>query len=163
MNDAATLLHEAASRGDLSGVQTAITQGAHVDTKASNGRTALIAACAEGHLEILQYLVKECNADVNVKNDDGKTALHLAASKGHLVLVRYLVEQCHANVNDKDSLGDSALHMAALFNQVDIFRYFVEKCNADANSKAILCRCLLPVSKVVWNLFATLLRNAMSM
>ncbi len=51
------------------------------------GSSSLILASAEGHLEVVKYLVSE-GADIHAEND---CAARWASRKGHLEVVKYLV------------------------------------------------------------------------
>ena len=66
-----------------------VENGADANAKDDNGRTALMDASYNGHLEIVKYLV-ENGADVNVKNDQGKTALDIAKEKEYTTIAKYL-------------------------------------------------------------------------
>lgn len=55
------------------------------------GATPLYLACQEGHLHVVEYLVKDCGADVHLRAHDGMTCLHAAAHMGHHALVAWLV------------------------------------------------------------------------
>src|SRR5689334_725009 len=55
------------------------------------GRTALIIAAIEGHLEIVRMLV-EAGSDLNIVDAEGETALSLARSYGNLDVAALLVE-----------------------------------------------------------------------
>jgi ankyrin repeat protein len=51
-----------------------------------------------GKLDVIKYLVEQCNANVEARSNYGTTALHAAILCGKLDAVKYLVEQCIANV-----------------------------------------------------------------
>ena len=53
--------------------------------------TPLHCASAEGHLQVVQYLIK-LNCDINCRDVDDSTSLHLAAYCGHLDVCHQLVE-----------------------------------------------------------------------
>ena len=55
------------------------------------GRTALIIAAIEGHLEIVRMLV-EAGSDLNIVDAEGSTALSLARSYGNLDVAALLAE-----------------------------------------------------------------------
>lgn len=55
------------------------------------GATPLYLACQEGHLHVVEYLVRDCGADVHLRAQDGMTPLHAAAHMGHYALVVWLV------------------------------------------------------------------------
>lgn len=62
-----------------------------VNSQTKNGATPLYLACQEGHLEVVQYLVKDCGADPNIRANDGMTPLHAAAQMGHNTVIVWLV------------------------------------------------------------------------
>ena len=76
-----------------------------IDVAADNGWTALMTAASGCHLEVVRYLVGECNASVEVANREGDAALIFAASGCHLEVVRYLVGECNASVEVADGAG----------------------------------------------------------
>lgn len=57
------------------------------------GATPLYLACQEGHLHVVEYLLKDCGADVHLRAQDGMTPLHAAAHMGHYELVVWLVSK----------------------------------------------------------------------
>lgn len=62
-----------------------------VNAQTKNGATPLYLACQEGHLEVTQYLVQECDADPHLSAHDGMTPLHAAAQMGHISVIVWLV------------------------------------------------------------------------
>lgn len=64
-------------------------QGEDVNTKNSNGDTALFAAAVNGHVEMCSYLISQ-GADVLTASMGGMTALHLAAREGHTDIIRLM-------------------------------------------------------------------------
>lgn len=62
-----------------------------VDCQTGTGATPLYLACQEGHLHVVEYLVKDCGANVHVRAKDGMSVLHAAAHMGHHALVVWLV------------------------------------------------------------------------
>jgi hypothetical protein len=64
-------------------VQLLVATGkAEVDSKSDGGRTPLSYAAANGHLEVVKFLVQEAQpkADIRSKDNDDKTALDLATA-----------------------------------------------------------------------------------
>lgn len=62
----------------------------------ATGATPLYLACQEGNLHVVEYLVKDCEADVHLRAHDGMTCLHAAAHMGHQAVVVWLVsEEAH--------------------------------------------------------------------
>lgn len=62
-----------------------------VNSQTKNGATPLYLACQEGHLEVVQYLAKDCGADPSIRANDGMTPLHAAAQMGHNTVIVWLV------------------------------------------------------------------------
>jgi len=62
-----------------------------VNSQTQNGATSLYLACQEGHLEVVQYLVKDCGSDPSIRANDGMTPLHAAAQMGHNTVIVWLV------------------------------------------------------------------------
>lgn len=76
----------AAKRGDASIVMSLYLSSAttmDVNQRESGGQTALHAASANGHAEVVKLLVEEIDGDVSCVCEQGYTPLLLAAGKGH--------------------------------------------------------------------------------
>ena len=78
---------EAAAAGDLSKVVVAVNQGADVNVRNAEARTALMRSSKRGFEKVVRYLIDN-GADVNAKDNNGKTALMGAAKKGHSDIVK---------------------------------------------------------------------------
>ena len=84
-------LHRAAKDGDLARVQALVTAGDDIDEEEEAwNQTPLLYAAQEGHVKVVQYLVK-CGANKEASGS-GCTALYVAAMDGHLAVVQILVE-----------------------------------------------------------------------
>ncbi|KAG5608574.1 hypothetical protein H5410_019855 [Solanum commersonii] len=70
-------LLEAARYDDLDDVMSLASSGVSLDSKDSEGRTALHMASANGHCSIVEYLIRN-GADVNASNVEKNTPLHWA-------------------------------------------------------------------------------------
>ncbi len=84
-------LLEAALQGDEEVARQALKDGAQINTRDRNGKTALILAAENGHLPVVQLLLDK-GASINTKSYNGKTALSAAASQGHEQVVKALVK-----------------------------------------------------------------------
>src|ERR1700722_6416665 len=80
----------AAGAGDLARVDALLSTKADINTKTTEGKTALIVASENGHLGVVQALLG-ANADVNAEMSNGFSALMIAAGNGHLEVVRALL------------------------------------------------------------------------
>lgn len=81
------------------------------NSKDSEGRTPIHLAAENGHLKVVELLIKS-DAEVDSTDDDGLTALMQAAAAGHADVVQSLIN-AKADVSKKDLSGQSALHQAA--------------------------------------------------
>ena len=70
----------AASSGDVRAAEVLLEAGADIETKGSNGETAVIAAALNGHAPVVELLL-EAGADPDVQANHGNTALFLAAER----------------------------------------------------------------------------------
>jgi ankyrin repeat protein len=77
-SDLLAAVYDAASEGNIGLVKTYLSANGNsliVDGD-QNGYTLLHAAAAYCRLDLMNYLMTECNADVNVVDKDGDTPLH---------------------------------------------------------------------------------------
>uniref|UniRef100_A0A3Q3GMI3 Ankyrin repeat domain-containing protein 16 n=1 Tax=Labrus bergylta TaxID=56723 RepID=A0A3Q3GMI3_9LABR len=87
--------------GQLSSLQKHITPGGGSTAAQTvcgkhfgrSGDTLLHYACRHGHLDVVEYLVKQVGMDVEVCNNDYKRPLHEAASMSHQECVSYLLRE----------------------------------------------------------------------
>ncbi|TRY99447.1 hypothetical protein DNTS_022993 [Danionella cerebrum] len=84
-----------------------------VNFQTKNGATPLYLACQEGHLEVVQYLVKDCGAEPRMRANDGMTPLHAAAQMGHNTVIVWLMSFTEISLADRDNDGATAMHFAA--------------------------------------------------
>ncbi|KAI1077965.1 hypothetical protein F5B20DRAFT_549960 [Whalleya microplaca] len=96
-----------------------------------DGTTALQAASARGHKEIVQILLAN-NAEVNLKSSAG-TALQLASVGGHIEVVRMLLDN-GANVNIHHGYYGTALQEASASAHKDIVQVLLDH-GADVNAQ----------------------------
>ena len=95
-------------------------------------KSALATAIENGHLEMIQYLVEEHNADMNAPlNDDDMTPLHHACGECRFDIVKYFVEDIAVNLFDSDNDYWTALHYACLGGSLEIVRYLIEEHDLD--------------------------------
>jgi len=83
-------LLEAARYDDIEDVISLASSGVSLDSKDSQGRTALHMASANGHLAIVDYLITN-GVDVNAANVEKNTPLHWACLNGHIEVVKNLI------------------------------------------------------------------------
>ncbi|KAL4706221.1 hypothetical protein ACJJTC_018405 [Scirpophaga incertulas] len=83
-----------------------------------HGFSPLHWACKEGHIKIVEMLIRR-GARVNVTNMGDDTPLHLAAAHGHRAIVQMLL-QSRVDVNFTNEHGNSPLHYACFWGYTAI-------------------------------------------
>ena len=106
----------AASEGELVEVARMLTAGASPGAK-YQGSPALTNAAANGHLDVVQLLVR-AGAKLEETDGDGYTALMAAAWNGNTSAAETLLG-LGANMHTPDNGGATALHHAAKYGQLD--------------------------------------------
>eukprot|EP00833_Pecoramyces_ruminatium_P011921 jgi/Orpsp1_1/1185953/evm.model.c7180000096210.1 len=82
-------------------------------------------AIRENSVDMVEFLIKDCGAEVNVIFESGYTPLILAISKGNIEIVKILINH-GADINMMKN-SDSPLNLAIARNMEDIVHYLVEK------------------------------------
>jgi len=106
----------AALSGDLTTVQTLLTQGVNVNCSQQGGWTALMNATLQGHATVVDALIR-AGADLNLKDNGGFTALMYAASYRRYNIAESLVK-AGANLDIADNAGRNILQYAQSDPQV---------------------------------------------
>ncbi|ORX78665.1 ankyrin, partial [Anaeromyces robustus] len=91
------------------------------------GSTALHMAAANGHIDIIKYLIDDCNLskkELEIKNDEGNTPLHWAALNGYLEAVKLLMTS-GASGNIKNNADKEPGYYAELKGHQDIVNYIL--------------------------------------
>lgn len=107
---ASPALWTAAEKGDLKGVQKAVTDGQNINAADGDRYTALLFAAAAGKVGVVRWLLAN-GADPNLANAQGQTPLMGASLKGEIAVVRALLEG-GALSGIRDNNGRTALDYA---------------------------------------------------
>lgn len=94
--------------GDLEDVRTLYQESYKVD---DDGNTGLHFASANGHFDVVQHILDNCEFDINKSNSTGNTPLHWAAFNGNLSIIELLLAK-GASPDIKNQLGRSASTLA---------------------------------------------------
>jgi len=101
-NGTATALWLAAWKGHAEAVRWLLGRGADGSTSYhctsrtgvdSSGRTALHAACIEGHSSVVHALLCDPRVNLNGRAEGGRTAAHCAAERGHMECLRLILHE----------------------------------------------------------------------
>lgn len=92
-------------------------------------------ASTEGHLHIVEFLIKSINMDPDLKDENLETPLMKCCKQGHFEIAEFLLENdalsCHI-----DSQGWTALHNAACFGHLEIVKLLVERGPVNVNPQS---------------------------
>ncbi|RWA06747.1 hypothetical protein EKO27_g8347 [Xylaria grammica] len=134
-----TTMAYAAAMGQHDPVTALLERGAKPEAKSNpvylyenTESSALVEACAKGHLAIAEELIKH-GAGVNAFSGYGP-ALQIAAYKGHMTIVTTLVEHGASLTNGDGSYG-GPVQAAVLGGHLDILQYIINA-RADINMPA---------------------------
>ncbi len=123
----AAALHDASQSGNLEEVRAIVTaQPALLDSKGVGGNTPLEWAAFNGHLELVQYLVRQ-GADIEARNGDGYRALHAAAIINHEEIARFLIEEGADIEATSTSADNTPLYQAAINGSPDVLQLLLSR------------------------------------
>ncbi|XP_034038912.1 protein fem-1 homolog A [Thalassophryne amazonica] len=136
--DITTAVFVAARNGKLKLIQKLLSNKTPEELEAlaeekTQGGTPLLAASRYGHLEVVDYLLEHCKANVELGGSvyfDGETIegappLWAASAAGHLPVVKTLLKH-GASVNNATQTNSTPLRAACFDGHLDIVRYLVE-------------------------------------
>ncbi len=118
-------LEDAASTGDLPGVQAAIRGGCSIDERLAGGMTPLMAAAMNGKTEVCRWLLEQ-GADVTARSDDGSNCLHWGSMNGTPDVLTLLLG-AGANPGSTDEKGWLPPFMCLLQDNFEALTYWLEQ------------------------------------
>ncbi|EMR10294.1 hypothetical protein PNEG_01555 [Pneumocystis murina B123] len=117
--------------GDLETIKTLKLSPIDLFQKDNNGNTALHIASANGHIEIVRFLLSQYPKINNgfdylsIKNHSGNTPLHWAAMNGHDKIVCELVK-CGANLHVRNNAQKTPLWEAEFHGKTKVVTWLLE-------------------------------------
>ncbi|XP_066175073.1 ankyrin repeat domain-containing protein 26 [Sylvia atricapilla] len=138
-------LHRAAASGDLAQVRQGLRKYG-IDGRDKAERTALHLACANGHVDVVTYLV-ENNCKLNLLDGDNRSPLMKAVQCQQEKCVAILLEH-GADPNLADGDGNTTLHLAVLSGNTTVAGLLLEhNASIDAQNKEGYTPLILAVSE----------------
>lgn len=130
-----TCLHHFAENGNVDAAKWLVKHRVADVNEWTLGGTwnVLHLAARAGRTVVVEWLLKECGADISSKSTESMTALLYAAWKGHTDLVEVLLTKYAADIKDKDSMGQTAVLLAAVEGHVKTVRYLLTHGKANQN------------------------------
>jgi len=127
-------LKEACEKGDLAQVARLLDEGATINFKPfheERNAIPIILASANGHLEIVKYLILK-GADIDARGNNGITALMAAIGSSHFDIAKFLLDHgADATAVDNDS--ETTLHKFRGERSVELIILLIKK-GADPNA-----------------------------
>lgn len=122
--------HKACFNGYEDIVRVLLTNGANMTLPTQGGATCLHIAAYNGHISIINLLVKEYHVSINTQTSIGSTALHYAVGRGLLEAVKELLA-LGAQVDQATNSYTTPLHVACLKENVDMIKLLIQHGKAD--------------------------------
>uniref|UniRef100_A0A1X7TUG9 Uncharacterized protein n=1 Tax=Amphimedon queenslandica TaxID=400682 RepID=A0A1X7TUG9_AMPQE len=100
-----------------------------------NGESCLYAAARGSHVDIVEYLIKECYSyPMKTTNTEygWTTVLHYVAREGLLDVLKCMVMHINGHIMDeqyRDTNGRTVLHLAV--KHIDVVKYLINECKYD--------------------------------
>ncbi len=120
-----SLLHIAAARGDIAGMEAELTKGVPIDLLAQDGLAPLHWSLMQDDASVMQYLI-EHGSSVDVRSADGATPLMNAVEKDSVPKAVLLLDH-GADPNAVDLRGFTSLHRAAELGYFKLARLLLER------------------------------------
>ncbi|EKX41345.1 hypothetical protein GUITHDRAFT_153844 [Guillardia theta CCMP2712] len=129
-----TPLHTAARDGDAKRLKRCIEQikwldPVDINAQSSQGHTPLHMCAANGHVEVMQYILAQKDCDKNAQTKLGNTALHLAALNSREPACKMLVSH-GADAKRKNQAGQTAADLCPAENKT-LRQFLVEQSTAE--------------------------------
>eukprot|EP01114_Cavostelium_apophysatum_P012364 TRINITY_DN2752_c0_g1_i1.p1 TRINITY_DN2752_c0_g1~~TRINITY_DN2752_c0_g1_i1.p1 ORF type:complete len:204 (-),score=14.28 TRINITY_DN2752_c0_g1_i1:19-630(-) len=113
-----------AEMGDMEGLKKELAKGVSINKRDEHNCTFLHYACANGHVELAEYLIKN-GIDIDAMNSWGGTALHLTSMGDRLDVARLLIEyganKGIRNINNKTALDVAVSTPMKILFEIPLF------------------------------------------
>ncbi|XP_062607808.1 putative ankyrin repeat protein RF_0381 isoform X2 [Saccostrea cucullata] len=123
-NEGMSVLHTAASGGNIRLFQILLDIGLLPTKKTKSGESVLHLACKSGKLLMSKYLVDEYKQLLGEVDNEGNTVAHSAAYSGKIQLLILLQEE-GVDVQARSNKGKTPLHVASEQSKIDLCRHLL--------------------------------------
>ncbi len=130
-NSVQTVIHRAASRGDIQAIKTSIETGLDINSRDDAGRTPLMVASYANQVEAFRTLL-ELGADVDLQDHVLNNPFLYAGAEGLLEILA-LANQAGADPAITNRYGGVAIIPAAEKGHLHAVRYLLEHTSVDVN------------------------------
>ncbi|ORX57512.1 ankyrin [Hesseltinella vesiculosa] len=137
----------ATNKDDLATVQLLVRHGALLDLKTKDRRTALHMAVQQGNVELVQFLIKACPANLLAETKSGRIPVQMAAAltdnlaaTGHRLTQDFLATHRHEQLSHRDQAGCTVLVDAIVANQLATVAWLATTAGADLSTRDALGR-----------------------
>jgi ankyrin repeat protein len=124
-------LVDAAERGDAAAVRALLDDGADVDERRDDGRTAVTAAALGDHVEVARVLIA-AGADVDLQDADRSNALLVTGETGSVAMLREVLRG-DPDLGATNRYGGVALIPASDRGHVDYVRAILAETSIDVD------------------------------
>ena len=124
-------LHYVASEGLLDVLKCIVMNinGHIMDEQYRDTYDRTVLHLAVRHIDVVKYLINECNCDIMIPDMNGNTILYDAASEGLLDVMKYLINTHHYNLTTTNNKGRTVLHYAV--KHIDVVKYLINECSCN--------------------------------
>ena len=141
-------LVKACEAGDISQVQSCLSQGADINyVNQPFGWTPLTTALFKKHQQLVMLLLQNPHTDVDVANSSGMTPLHMACDQENLPAIHRILERSKESLNLKTSSGCTPLMVSASYGKVASVEVLLGVEGVDLNTKNIRGKSLEDVAR----------------
>ena len=128
-NNGNNILHYSATNGSLVVIKYMIDHYPDMNLMATNEHGETVLHCAVCHVDVVKYLLTDCNCDPMTADKDGWTPLHFAANLGQFATVEYLLstDKCDPLAEDSKERTPISLALSKSVehpNMVSVFKKF---------------------------------------
>ena len=108
------ILHHVASEGLLDVLKCMVMNiNCHImDEQYHDNNGCTVLHCAVKHINVVKYLINECNCDIMTSDKVGQTPLHVAARRGRSEVIEYFLSTGNCDPLTKDNKGRTPLQLA---------------------------------------------------